>query len=350
MSDTCTVALYDVQKCGYYKRKQSDPEFGSLGEVLTEISGWAQGLSLQQTAVPGALAADGKPIWCCAVAGPSSTGDFVLTLFNPTQSVRGRVASVSPSATVGAADIESTGVKDGTVPGFPSYYYVMPNKDLVAAVTFHGFPSEMRSFQSYLRNFMKFASQHAVPRTDDKGNLVKNDDGAVEILGYQRSEDSDVVSAEPRLNWKAKWTAALLDKIRAERGAIRKVVRRAELDTNAAEERKLVAEVFEFLHIGDGRRKLPNTVAVETFVGYTPSSIELERIITRADLGTSWERIGFRFQDKPSKTHWLSRARASRRLELTVAKQGIGYDAKSLLDALVQKRTLILGRASRAAR
>lgn len=134
------VTAFNINRCGYYRRSASAPEFGSLFEVLTDLVVWTQDKDMSETLTFTSDDEDTLPAYCFDIRTSPRNGDFLLTTWNEVPMVEGGVQTASGATRVGHVEVELAEVANGNIPGFPSYFYFMSNENLVFSLRPEGQP------------------------------------------------------------------------------------------------------------------------------------------------------------------------------------------------------------------
>lgn len=339
------LTIYDVRRCGYYRRGKWDhPYFGDIDSVLTDLAIWVTGQQMRQTQTftPGEDEEDMHPVYCFDLAKSHSSRDVLLTTWNAVPMVEGGVPAARGNAHVGDVDVTLATVGVDDIPGYPTYFYFMPTEGLVVTVrpegkTHNGHKGMVR----YLQSFMTYCAPCVV--IDDT-----EPDLDASVLGYKVPGEMIVRQLVPRFWSRIKRVPGKLDFLRAERARIRKVIRRDTLQTVVQVDRDLLAKLL--VNIGLVNPTLPaNRIKLGYDVDYTPSADELETIIAAAQVDyTDSSDVGFILRGD-SETFWLSHSLLKEEFDLPVTPGDADVlPADQLLDALLQRREQIVAMAPSA--
>ena len=111
IEDTASVTFYAIDFCGYYRRKQTSPEFGGLQEIIPQILRWAgrdgQAISATQTFAPDKKG-NFLQAYCyeaCRMSDSSPLQDIILTLWMHSETIGKKFGSVLGSSSPGEADV-----------------------------------------------------------------------------------------------------------------------------------------------------------------------------------------------------------------------------------------------------
>lgn len=331
------VSFYKVTQCGYYSHGANAPAFGGLQEVLTELAAWSNGAALALTKLFDPLG-DDLPVY---LFGMRQVGnDWTFTTWNEIPAHDGKVASVSRRAVVGQAQVHLNAVDADDIPGYATYFWAVPDQNLIASIRFNHAVSGQQGMRSYIERFMALESSHAVQE--------QNDGGEARIVGYVENADAPMTKVAPRFRTGAYVKPGQVRYILNNHARVKKVVRRAHLHIVNPAEQTLLQGFVQFLRGGNGNNHAAVDRSAYVELEYTPTQDELRAMIEAetADLDASaWDDMGFIMHGETSKTYWLGRASASDRLQLDVerdADTGAIVTLESLSAALAANRAAIL--------
>lgn len=343
MADTVTINFYNIRKCGYYARGGDRHEFGSIDSILPQLFDWVsqEGFTLEDTCTY--RAEDEENVlrtFCCNIRNQRITGDYLLTLWNETPSVDGRVASVDIHNPVGQATVHLNDLEDGTIAGYPTYFWFLPDENVFATVRvnagLNGHPNMMRFFKGFVDIF----SDHVV-RDEDP-----DEDGNYSIVGYRCAVDDDILdNLYPAFHSVPLRNPGELDFIREHRGKIRKLHRKTTLTVNAEEHLDFWQQLMTMARLRQAP-DLRQNADVTYALPFTPSGEELEGIIEewQEGVGTGWDDIGFSIKGEQQPL-WLSTslAKTSREFELEWDDNNAIVTSESLMGHLIDHRDDLLG-------
>ncbi|MCA9040987.1 MAG: hypothetical protein KDA65_11615, partial [Planctomycetaceae bacterium] len=151
------VKFFTIDRCGYYKYRSSHSAFGEIGGVLSNLSDWVSGKSVSLTATYHPTNEQDENLlntYCFSIRSNSS-GDFLLTTWNETESDEGTVASLELTGRVENAAIELIDVPDGYVPGYPAYFWFPNGLNGFATIQFRSRLNGRNNLTHYLEPVSK---------------------------------------------------------------------------------------------------------------------------------------------------------------------------------------------------
>lgn len=345
MPETVQIKFYDVE-CGFFKHGEDDPEFGALPETLNELHQWVDGKALRDTQTSG----DGDtgemiPMYCFDMNRSTETGDYFLTMFLEVPSTEGNVASVDPNDTVGDATITANEIRQGEIPGYPVYFWFLPDDDLLATVRVDTQSRNGRKqLNRYMLDFLKYFSRYGV-----------HSPGATErsrnIIGYTErgGNADDAQSYYMRFNSSLVPVDGPIDEIRQRRPEIRKVVRKLYIGSG---QDPADTSIWPWRDQGD----YEEPIKVRQEVSIEPKEDELENMIkqfrkeqTLSDDGEekdSWSDFGVVYKGDSQNVTYFSHILPKTEFELNITRSSDGFvDLESLRRAVYAERSAIMSSA-----
>ncbi len=348
MARQVKLSFYTVEECGYYKRGQDAPFMADFPSVSRDLHQWISTPDITvretQTFSPDADSED-LPVFCYSLIHDGAPNDYVMTTWNETETTEGQVASVHADEAAGSARVEGVEVTQGTIAGYPAYFWLIPNQNLIASVRLEGQRlTGHTGFDLYMKGYLeRFSKWVVLP-----ANVQKATD--VNVLGYKHNRQTRT-DLRPRFRSVPVRLQGRLDYIRTNRQRIRKMLRKDEYEGGRVQHDSLVAKLLKGFGLRHSAPSLDKT-RYRFEINYTPSEAELNEIINEYTSGrantdvTRWDDIGFKFE-KDNQIHWLSSASAKGEAEVNIRlRDGVVIEADSLLTALHAQRSSLLRMAA----
>lgn len=347
MPEEAAIQFYNITRCGYYGNYSSEREFGDLGGTLSTLQEWTRrdDMQLRRTKIfEPEEGSNIRPTYCYDIQHDEESENYLLTTWNETPTSEGQYASVEAEAPVGDADVTLTDVPDGTIPGYVTYFWFVPEEAILATVQFqHRVANGKPGLEEYLKTFLaRHHSEHV--------SLVQNGEAELEVEGYQRrpGEDVDVRDLNARFRSRTIRPPGPVDHIRANRPGIYKVIRKSKLDGETIANTPVSFYQALLSKIGINRGGQPaDPVRSRYEVNFTPTEGQLENIIENweQDGGDeAWDDVGFKMSGD-SKIYWLSHSLSRYEEELGVDRINDGIvSGKSLLSELDDMEDDLLAR------
>ncbi len=339
MPERAVLTFYKIEECGYFDSNGVNPPFCGINDLLLDIKRWAidneKPLGQTKTFEAGS---DGEmlPSYCFDMNFNSVDGSFLLVLWNEMPSQDGAVASVSLSDNVGTARVTLSDLPPGNIPGFSSYFWFLPLKNVYANVKFGTALTGNKCMIKYMNSYMQSCSSHVV---------VLDGSDPIEILGYRQNTDGPVTSHKPSFAATIYRKAGKIERILAEHNRISKIITKKKIKMNTPEERSIFEKALSLLGIG---HTVPNQdeIRFRYEMPITCSPELLNGIINtyRTDFQSSWEDIGFNLRGDGT-TLWLSHSYARDDFNLNINRGETGIvNTNALLNELIRNKQEILTR------
>lgn len=343
MNETAGICWYKVHKCGYYRtRRTPQPEFGDLSSTLSDLQRWSQGKQLAETQTIGQDAGEGEaeqlPVYLLDVR--ANRDNWLITLWNQTPAVEGQVASVRRDAVVGRADVVMNDLAPGTIPGFATYFYVVPSINAVAGIRFQHLAFGHLGMRRYLSGFVRQYSRHVV-WSEDPGP-----EGGLEILGYARAPEDEPLHLSPYFKSAILKQGGERELLVRRARDVRRVVRRSLLQAGRRPDRALWQNLLQRVGLAEPPAA-PPAVKLEYEMSVRLEPAEMRELADQWDdeaaEAEDWEDIGFILRGEQT-PHWLSKSVARLKIDLDIERDSAEIvNPESLLAQLVRHRRDITG-------
>lgn len=154
MGIKAVISLVSIEACGLYSSNGRNFKYGDINSVLVNLSQWADKKPLGLTKT---FEGDDKHNPCYLYDIYTDQEDWLIAMWNETESNDGTVASVDSQAIVGKASISSTNLPKNNIPGFPTYFWVLPKEKLVASIKFEYRKTGVQELALYLQSHSLFS-------------------------------------------------------------------------------------------------------------------------------------------------------------------------------------------------
>ncbi len=340
--ENCKISFFRLERCGYFKGNSITPEYGDISSILSQLSNWSQGkqLALTQT-FDRVTKPNGDQELPVFLYDLKRTGnEWLLLIWNQVPATNSQVASVMANGTVGNAPIHMNPVQPGSIPGFATYFWFLPDRGVFANIRFQHAAGGHSALQTYFRGFLERCSDHVSFCPGGVGGLFD-----LEIEGYKMSSTDSTRSLHPRFRssvyTKAGEHALLIENARK----ITKILRKTKLELQTSEDLALWQKMWRKIR---STQPLPQTdaVSVQYEMKASMTSEEVAEIIESQvnDVGTqsTWDDIGFQLAGDPI-PKWLSKSYARDDFELEFERTNAEIvNLESLQSALNRRRDAII--------
>lgn len=336
--ETVKLAYYNINKCGYYKFGQDEPEFGGVTDVLADIKEWISDKSLRGTKVFDPR--DGEnlfPVYIHDLQIDPATGDALLITWNETPTTQdGHVAAAAGDDPVGSVEVSLMEVPEGGIPGFPCFFYFLPSKSIVIAIRFDGQTHTAQpALARYMSEFMAKFSSHVV---------LSEEGDEIQIAGYTQGERSAVLqnvrphykTSVARMQQKIQW-------LKENCASIRKLVRRDHLSIGVAAHYTRLQAIWSWLGIAQPAPPVSGSVNFDFQMDCSIDEAEFDQLVAFEEQEHNLDNnIGFMMKGDNT-VYWLSHALVKQEIEIDAQRTDAGLvNTAELLAAMGAKRQAIL--------
>lgn len=339
LNEKVTVTFYRVVQCGYFGYADASPQFGNFPALLAEVGHWAKGKQLADTRLD-APAGEGDSLPVYLSNFQQHAGDYMATVWNEVPANKdGSVASAPANAPVGRVHQINNKVVPGTIPGFPTFFWLLSQDGLLATVRVESQTvTAQDAFRAYLERFMASQSVHAVRLPP----AAEADDGDITVWGYRGSATHPVTTrVAPRFRTRLHVSPGAIEEIVRRVAEIRTVHRRTQL---LREESAAQAAWQKVMRIP--REIITAQANLRVSMATTLTAPELKTLIAdwrKRGHGMHADDYGFQFKGE-SGIHWLSGARASTGAVVPVTREDANQqvDTGALLEVLMHRKQELL--------
>ena len=315
MKEEAKITMYKITACGYYKRREPEvPQFGSLSTTLGDLRHWIAGKLLRETKTYGVDADTKPPTYVVDVT--EYHGDWLLTLWNELETTDGKVASIDGLAQVGRANVTMTQFGEGSIPGFATYFWFMPDVGLMATIRFQHASGGQPSMNKYLKSFLSQFSANVVLAEEEIEN------GEISIIGYRASPSTAVTQYKPQFKTELLRKLGPIDFLLEHAEKIRKVSKKEVLKIAERPKRDWWQTLLANLHL-----ETPNAPPHEVKVNYEVEvgGLNTDQLQTIVDAWQAEDQgsnnYGFDLRGESGRTYWLDHAFVKDSVTVDVQRQ-----------------------------
>lgn len=334
-TETANFSFYNITQCGYYARGEDEPRFGSIQEALEDLQNWSNGKKLIETKVSEVEDSDTSGnTYLLDIQVKQNT--WLITTWNETASTNGRVASVQAESDVGNATVHMNSIVEGSIPGYATYFWVIPDRRVFASVRFNHPYTAQKPFRAYINKFMECFGRHVVVG-------METSDSDYPIMGYSNTQEDDPQHYYPRffteLFKKPGKKQFLIDNV----NNITKVIRKEELDLSQTETLTIWQKLIRQAHLSNPQT-LPIRPRITYDIPFNPTVGDIENMFAawEDEAHSSWDDFGVKMRGS-QEIYWVSHALARMEFELDIERINEEVvSATSLIDAALQNKQQIL--------
>jgi hypothetical protein len=336
------ITFYNIDQCGYYKRRCNDPEFGDLSEILNDLWKWvnSNGMKLGQTCTYEiGDYSPGYRTFCFDLVKDKATNTYLLTTWNEVPSSANKVASAKSLDPVGQAGINLTELPDDAIPGYGTYFWFLPEKKLLTTIQFQHNFNGRDNLEVYLQGFLAKFSSYVV--------MEQSNNGESNILGYRKNCSREPNnSLSPKFKSRLYKKAGQIDFIKNNYIRIRKIIRKETINFSVERELALWQTLLKGIGISNPTSSDTESERFKFELNHTPSENELEDIIDSWESNerslTKWNDLGFKLEGE-TKPRWLSHSLARSEFPLAIERENDEIvNAPALLQQLIANQQDIL--------
>lgn len=333
MSEESTITLYRIDKCAFFKHASDEVLFGSISEFMSDLTTWVSGLPLMDTCPFGDEGHSENAVYCFDVRSASQT--FLLTTWNRVPSSDGGIATVSGDQPVGQAQVSLTSIPANAIPGYATYFWFIPDRNIVATVRFNHIKTGLHGMTRFMREFIGKFSRFVVVNPDNHGEH--------EIIGYRADPNARPSKAFPKFKIALLKKPGAIEYIRRSRPEIKKLIRKNFLSGSKQRDKGILEKILIGLGLtSPSVDRTPYKVKYE--INFCPDEAQLNEILDSWQQAhdAKWDDIGFKFSGEQA-PYWISNAIARDKFSLEVTRTNEELVAlDSMLTALTNKKDEIL--------
>ncbi len=336
LKKSISIKCFEINKCGYYEYGNGNFVGCDTAETFNKLAVWlSTWSSIHQTATfQPREDTDEAKIYCYDFKKTKKS--FMFVAWNRAHSADGQVKAINGDKKIGEADVKSSKFPKEYIPGFETFFWIIPDKNLFFTVRFERTNTGLNDFSLYIIGFLRQCTKYCKPVLEGEKKLMR----------YQLGQE------EPRVLVPSFWATpkklpGKIEWIKGNRAHIRKVIQKSELSlqvsANDTDFWQKIARFFGHVPKLVENRAIPYRAEYT----YTPSVKELNNIISTWEetKGMHGAEMGFQM-DNMSGVVWLETSLAKGQFEVEVEVNADGIvDAKSLLEALESNEDKIFAEA-----
>ena len=263
----------------------------------------------------------------------------MLTLWNELETTEGKVASINGLAQVGQAGVTMNSFEAGSIPGFATYFWYMPDAGLMATIRFQHVAGGQLSMNKYLKCFLTQFSSNVVLAEEE------NEHADINIMGYRESPNADVTHYKPQFKTELLRKPGPIAFLLERATSIKKVSKKEVLNIAERQKRVWWQTLLTKLHL-EAQAAHTHEVKVNYEVEVDGLSTDQLQAIVNA-----WQtedqdstNYGFDLRGESSRTYWLDHAFVKDSLTVDTQRENDEIvEGVSLLVALRRHRRTLLG-------
>lgn len=264
------IKFFDVSLFGFFIGDEK--YFGDIRSVLRELNNW--GKSSMRTIIntnTGVSDNGNKNIYFYDWDEDPETGDSVLVLWCEHDHKNDKIYGIDQMAKPGeSVKIREKYLDQNLIHGIPTYFWIIPNVNVVAVVKNTTSGERKIDFETYLVNYMSNFSKYRV--SDLCGKIIGFSENATDSI--------DARKLRPRVKLRYKKDLDVESEIIKNQPKIRKIVKRETFSNKFDDQRGFVEKAFS--RILKNTPSFTKDVEIEHEIHYNPSVEEIYEIIQRS--------------------------------------------------------------------
>lgn len=337
-TEQSSITFYKITECGYFARGDESVAFGSISELLEDLRDWSAGKKLIETKVSEVEESDTQGnTYLFDIK--EKDGTWLVTTWNETPSVEGNVVSVQGDSNVGDATIHMNPIAEGSIPGYATYFWLIPSRRVFASIRFHHPQTAQKPFSAYLEKFLETHGRHVVVGEP-------NEESDYPIVGYAEDANDDPAHYYPRFRTELVRNPGqkqfMLDNI----DKITKVIRKEVLDLTHTDRLSFWQKMLRQAGLS-APPVLPIKPRISFELPFKPTAADINNLFQEWDDGgeNKWDDFGIKLTGD-NEIHWVSHTLARKRFDLTIERDNAEIvNSQSLIDALLARKQHILALA-----
>lgn len=307
------IWLYEFPKCGYFTFRGNTPAlFGGISQTFDALTSWASGKQLGETSTFSTEEPDGTVVggaYFLDIA-KHTNGDFLIGIWNRLPGNKNNITSVGVGDVVGSASAAETVIDRNRIPGFATYFWVMPAEQRIACLRLKHETQGLDAFKKYMLSFLKNLN----PQNVIQGPPGPN--GELNIVGYRpdTTTTTPTAGAFPKLSVKSIVLSGDITYLRHNAAAIDKVLSKTTLSSESPgdfQRWQKVMDISRFLRTPPPLRE-ESLIRLEFPMSFTTQ--ELDDAISswqdREGNSDASDQDDLGFHLRTGETKWLSKSQA----------------------------------------
>lgn len=301
------VELHQISRCGFYERGgNQSPLFGQLASWQQQLINWVQGRSnVALTTTFQGQDAQAPEVYCAGAI--QSRDGFGLILWHGTPGTENGVAYINMNDLPGAVNVREVSLGANSIPGWPSYFWILPQQSLLACLRPTGkirnLSTGLPECRRYLEGWLCTQSRYAV-------RVTNNDqaDGAEFELAWRSTPDSaSRTDVTVHVDTQPVTTPRSVDEIRSRYDQIRKLVHSVQIHRSLPADRSMLTRLMAVMGFDGISTPDTDRLAFRWESDWRPKLAELESLIARQNANNEngrKERQAVRLKGD-SRLYWL---------------------------------------------
>jgi len=329
-----TLKFYKIDRCGYYKEKGINSDLVSIEGVFDNLKEWLEkdNKQLQDTLTTDILAkSEQLPVYCIDVS-KSKKGNFLVTTWNKVETTDGNISSIKIDEPLLTAtkNVVSTKLPKNSIPGYATYFYIIPEEEILATIKFNHISNGHQGLNSYIKGFLTKYSKYVQYEID------KDDKSKIEITGYGISKIDCDANLYPYFKSSLKKNKTNTQRILSNIASINKIIRKTTVSTTIQEDKDFTTKLMKYLGTTFLSKK-DEEFQLKYEMKLAPTKDNVKEIIKSWKSQDSWDDVGFKLKGEDNPI-WLSADIPSKEFEFDIKRDNLEFiNFNDLLEKLDDK-------------
>ena len=298
MREKCNFTFYKMDKCGFYKYNSDEASAGAPIELFNDFLNWLDdNKTLQETLTYQPNLNDNlMRTFCYDVI--HRNGDYFITTWNEIPNKDGQIWSLEIGKKAKDAGIDNTKLKEGYVPGYATYFWIIPSQKIYATIKIDNPLNGNQNFVKYMKSYLTFHSSFCQKFNEDENFYIN---------GFLIDDHKHMHPVYPNFSSRLFQKEGEFEKIERNYSNIKKIITKIDIDQNNKQDLDLYQKFLKFFDINKEDDTIQNKLKFRFETNYNPNREELSTIISewlnrdkRSD-----EDLGFNIKGYEG-TYWLS--------------------------------------------
>lgn len=318
------ITLYKINKSGLYPRgdKTNIATFGNLESFLDDLICWTtlDDKPLKETCTFSPINEKEVKKTFCYDIKKSNLNNFLLITWNETASLNSSFPTISGSSKVGEADINFTNLNPDDIPGYPSYFYIMPKENRMASISFEHSLNGKSNLEKYLKEFFSKLSHYVI--SEQQINLDGDHEHVMAGWSDGQSTHYNLIG---HFETKLIRNKGKIEHIKQNWTKISKMHQHNKISTKEFIKFNFISRLTKKFMDSQTPDFHEHKVKFSFETSYKPKTRnELNDIIDEwnnsTEINSKWDDLGFSFEKESSTIHWLNKSIATNAFEIPLLK------------------------------
>lgn len=322
------LLCYKIEHFGLYKKlKNGDFSFktGNISDVLSELKDWVYAQdSVEATKtydVHEECKSGIEAVYCKGLLHSATDNSYLLTIWNEVPNGGSSMASISRNEPLTQAEVKSISVDPNSIPGFPTYFWFLPDHNIFATVRLDGVHSGTNEMTYYLKNFLKWFTSEAIIK------IITRNNEKIRQVRYGTEKEY----LYPKFEHKMLLLESKIEYFKKNADSITKVIRKGTITDTTKQKNGKWDWFSKILLIRNSLQPKSSISKYNLEIEFEPTAEEVVELINSCPTNERDENVAFVINQKKE---WLHSAQSRVTLQNAIPTSFGLADEQSLLDAL----------------